>query len=95
MTVLALDTHATIKRLITAGMSEGQAEAVTSVVREAQTTTTDGLATSADLREQELRLEAKLADLKAELMKWMIGALGLQTLAILGGLAALITLMSH
>ena len=65
------------------------------MVREAQTTTTDGLATSADLREQELRLEAKLADLKAELMKWMIGALGLQTLAILGGLAALITLMSH
>ena len=45
------------------------------------------------LREQELRLEAKLADLKAELMQWMIGALGLQTLAILGGLAALITLM--
>lgn len=29
------------------------------------------------------------------MMKWMIGALGLQTLAILGGLAALITLMSH
>jgi len=64
-------------------MSESQA--VTSVVREAQTTTTDGLATRADLREQELRLEAKLADLKtgmadlkAELMKWMIGALGLQ-----------------
>ena len=40
-------------------------------------------------------LDAKLADLKAKTMKWMIGALGLQTLAILGGVVALIKLIRH
>ena len=48
-----------------------------------------------DLRLAELRADfaTKLAELKAEMMKWMFGAVGLQTLAILGGVAALFRLL--
>jgi len=44
-----------------------------------------------DLRLGEIRGE--LADLKVEMLKWMFGAVGLQTLAILGGMAALLRLI--
>ncbi len=40
-------------------------------------------------------MEAKLAETKAELMKWMVGTLGFQALAILGALIALTKLMNH
>jgi hypothetical protein len=33
-------------------------------------------------------LDLRLAELKAETLKWMFGVVGLQTLAILGGMAA-------
>lgn len=46
------------------------------------------LATKADLR-------AELAETRADLMKWIIGALGVQTLAVLGGLAALLRMAGH
>ena len=41
----------------------------------------DGLATKPDL-----------AETKAEILKWMFGAIGFQTLAILGGVAILLRL---
>jgi hypothetical protein len=44
-----------------------------------------------DLRLGEIRGE--LAELKADMLKWMFGAVGLQTLAILGGVAALLRLL--
>jgi len=44
-----------------------------------------------DLRFGEIRVE--LVALKAEMLKWMFGAVGLQTLAILGGVAALFRLL--
>lgn len=45
-----------------------------------------------DLRLTELRGDTgtRLAGLKAEMMRWMFGAVGLQTLAILGGVEALL-----
>ena len=33
-------------------------------------------------------LDLRLAELKAEILKWMFGVVGLQTLVILGGMAA-------
>ena len=50
-----------------------------------------------DLRLAELRaqLSAQIAEAKAEMMRWMFGAVGLQTLAILGGVAALLKLLGH
>jgi hypothetical protein len=35
----------------------------------------------------------RLAEIKAEIPKWMFGVVGLQTLAILGGVAALLRLI--
>ncbi len=44
----------------------------------------DLMASKSELREVELRIEAKLEALKADLLKWVIGAIGFQTLVILG-----------
>jgi hypothetical protein len=38
-------------------------------------------------------VQRQIADLRAETLKWMFGAVGLQTLAILGGVAALFRLI--
>jgi hypothetical protein len=38
-------------------------------------------------------LDLRLAELKAEILKWMFGVVGLQTLAILGGMAAFLRLI--
>jgi hypothetical protein len=43
----------------------------------------------AELRETELRLEGKIAEAKADVIKWMFGTIGFQTIVILGGLIAL------
>ena len=42
-----------------------------------------------DLREAELRLEAKIETTKAEILKWMFGTIGFQTIVILGAVLAL------
>ena len=43
----------------------------------------------ASLREAELQLEGKLAETKGDLLKWMMGAIGVQTLVIVGAVIAL------
>lgn len=86
MNAITFDTHTFIKRLVAAGMPEPQAETVADALRETREADLAQLVTKADMR-------AALAELKAEMMKWMIGALGFQTLAILGGLAALVKLL--
>ena len=42
-----------------------------------------------DLREAELRLEAKIEATKADILKWMFGTIGFQTIVILGAVPAL------
>lgn len=46
-----------------------------------------------DLRISEVRLE--IANVKADILKWVLGAIGFQTLAVIGGLAALFKLLGH
>jgi hypothetical protein len=50
--------------------------------------------TELDLRLGEMRAETatKVEVAKNEILKWMFGAVGLQTVAILGGVAALLRL---
>jgi len=45
--------------------------------------------TKADLREVELRLEARIEATKTEIIKWMIGSIGFQALVIVGAIVAL------
>jgi len=78
MAVLTFDTHEIVKELTLAGFTEQQAEAVTRAVRRAQDVDLSHLATKIDL-----------AETKVEILKWIIGAMGVQTLAILGGVAAM------
>jgi hypothetical protein len=71
-------------------MPEAQAE----VLADEQTRLIDErLVTKADLRETELRLEAKIEtsvlSMKSEITKWMFGTIGFQTVIILGAVVAL------
>lgn len=59
---------------------------MTRVVRKAQDVDLSNLATKADLAALELRL----AELKAELLKWLLGSIGIQTVVIIGALLALV-----
>ena len=110
MAVTALDTHAIVKQPVAAGFTGEQAEAVTGVVRDAQTLTFSELATKADL---ELGLALVRADLdrglasvradtarglaetKTEILKWMVTTIGVQTVVILGAMVSFIRLLVH
>jgi len=49
------------------------------------------LATKADLAALELRL----AELKAAILKWLLGSIGIQTVVIIGALLALVRYSAH
>ncbi len=75
MNTMTFDTHAVIKRLVATGMPENQAEAVTALVQEAQEGAVSGLATKADIAD----VKRDIAETKADLLKWVFGALAAQT----------------
>ncbi|HMK89064.1 MAG TPA: DUF1640 domain-containing protein [Methylocystis sp.] len=50
---------------------------------------TEIAAVRAELRETELRLEAKIEGVKSDIVKWMFGTIGFQTLIIIGAVVAL------
>ena len=88
MAAVALDTLALVKDLKAAGFDDRQAEAVTRVF--SMTRDAFDLATKQDLRELELRLEAKIEAFTAEISNRMFGVIGLQTLVILGAVLAMV-----
>jgi hypothetical protein len=51
-------------------------------------------ATKTDLREFELKIEAKLERFKSEIIAWMSGTIGFQTIVVVGAVVALARL-SH
>ena len=65
---IAFDTHRFVKRLTDCGFTEKQAE---TLADEHVTLLNDNLATKTDIAMVEARIEA----VKADLMKWLIGAL--------------------
>ena len=87
MAAIAFDTHKFIQTLLDAGFDQKQAEAVSRAFREA--TGKAEVATKQDLRELELKLEAKINDIKFDLVKWIAGML----LAQAGLVAALVKLL--
>ena len=46
-------------------------------------------ATKTDLREMELKIEAKLESFKSEIVRWMFGTIGFQTIVVVGAVVAL------
>jgi len=83
MATLAFNTYEFIKSLTAAGLSEKQAETITTGILKAHDAA--DVATKADLRELELQLDKKLTEIKGEsiLIRWMLGV-------IIAGIAGLI-----
>jgi hypothetical protein len=87
MSALLFDTLRSSRTLRDKGhFTTEQAEALAEALSEAGQ---DDLATKADLARLEGKLEAKLAETKADILKWVVGAIGFQTLVILGALVSL------
>jgi hypothetical protein len=83
MSALLFDTLRLSRTLRDKGhFTTEQAEALAEALSEASQ---NDLATKADIAQ----LEAKLAETKADILKWMVGAIGFQTLVILGALVSL------
>jgi hypothetical protein len=102
MNMVIIDTHEVVLELKAAGFTEAQAEAVTRVVRKAQDIDLSALANKNDLAEVKVNiaevkadLQRDLANIKAELLKWIIGSIGVQTIVILGAVIALTRTMPH
>ena len=99
MTVTALDTHEVGKELRAVGFTDQQAEAVTLVLRKSQEIDLSNLMTKADLQlgtaSAKADLQIGLADTKAEILKWMVGTVSVQTVIILGAVAALARSVPH
>lgn len=104
MTALAFDTLKFAQTLRDkAKFTPEQAEGLAAAISDA---TSDQLATKADLREirqelreMEARLEAKIDSkidaLRVEMLKWIIGAIGVQTVVLIGTMISLIRLSGH
>ena len=90
MSSVAFGTLKLAQRLEAAGFPAKQAQDMASAISDA---IIDTVVTREylDLRLGEIRVE--LAELKSDPLKWMFGAVGLQTVAILGGVAALFRLL--
>jgi hypothetical protein len=103
MTV-AFDTLKQADRLEAAGMPPAQARGTAAALAESMTgalaTAADIASFRAEIRESELRLRSEIggvrteiSDLRAEILKWVIGAIGFQTVIIIGAVAGLIRLL--
>ena len=100
MATITFDTHEFVKKLKGVGFSEEQAEILTDLQKTTVLNTLeqarhdyelDDLTTKRDLKEMELRLEArikdtdlKIAENKSELIRWVVGVGLLQTTIIAG-----------
>jgi hypothetical protein len=95
MSTLTFDTLKLARKLEAAGFSPEQAAGASAALAETLGEV-PGLANKADILHLDakaeataLRLEAKIEATKAEIIKWMFGTIGFQTIIILGAVIAL------
>jgi basic membrane lipoprotein Med (substrate-binding protein (PBP1-ABC) superfamily) len=67
--ISTLDTHETIKSLTAAGFTDAQAEALTAAVKQAVDIDLSNIATKTDIAD----VRREMAEMKAELVKWVVG----------------------
>ena len=89
MTTITCDMLEMVGKLKVAGFDQKQAEAVVRVITEAQNTLVSTSTLDSRLKETELRLEAKINEVKYDMVKWIAGML----LAQAGLVAALVKLL--
>ena len=106
MIVTALDTHELVKDLQAAGFTDAQAEVLARALRQAHDLDLTHLATKADLSATQAAfradltatkadLTAAIAETKVEMMKWLVGTVGVQTVVIIGAVVTLARLLAH
>jgi hypothetical protein len=88
MTVLTFDKLAYIDRLKAAGISERDARAHADSLDVALR---EQVATKADLQESRVAMKADLADMKSDILKWMVGTMFVQT----GLIMAVVKFLPH
>ncbi len=97
MSAATFDRHIYIKKFIAKGMSEELAEEVTDAIKLSKDADFSNLATKADLKAEVQEVRTEIAELKAEIIKWMFGGfisvIGLLTGVI--GLTATILVKMH
>jgi hypothetical protein len=86
-------THAVVKQLPAAGFTDVQAETLTGIVREIQEMDFSSLAVKAELAMFATKVD--LAEVKAALLKWMVGSIGIQTIVIIGAVLTLAKTLGH
>jgi hypothetical protein len=71
--ISTLDTHELVKDLKAAGFNDDQAEAVTRAVAKGRDIDLSYLATKADLANSVAQHRTEMTELKADLIKWVVG----------------------
>jgi hypothetical protein len=74
--------------------AEALAEALGDAAQGDLATKADLAAVRADLAALKAELEAKIAEAKADILKWVVGAIGFQTVVILGALVSLVRIFA-
>jgi len=74
MSALTFDTHEAIQVLIAKDLTSTQAEGITQVVKQAQDSHLEQLATKADLKVEIAGVKGEITEVKGELklLKWML-----------------------
>jgi hypothetical protein len=67
--ISTLDTHETVKNLTAAGFTDAQAEALTAAVKQAVDIDLSNIASKTDIAD----VRREMAEMKAELVKWVVG----------------------
>lgn len=94
MTAVAFDTLKFARALrdkakLSPEQAVGFADATAEAIQADLATKADILAARTDLRETELRLKAKIGEVRADLIQWVFGTVGFQTIIILGAVVTL------
>ena len=77
------DTLSYAKRFKAAGFTDNQAEEVVTALREVRDSRLEEMATKNDIKEARAELETKIAEAKADTIKWMFGVAAGQAVFIL------------
>lgn len=100
MTTLAFDTLKFAQTLrdkakFTQEQSEGLAIAIADATSDQIATKADIRELKQDMREIEMRLESKIDSLRIDGLKWIVGAVGFQTLVMIGTILSVMRFGVH
>jgi hypothetical protein len=97
MNAVAFDTLKTARALETSGIPRAHAEAIAEQLAEGRTVDLSHLATKDELKAElkYLASKADIAELKADMLKVIIGAVALNTAIVVGAVLGVAKLLGH